>query len=272
MDGIDVNTRQLKAKIKALPPIEDGPRFSWLARRKAIRSHILNEDPEEFMRWSTVREFLHTGIVPHVKDELADMKILPLNRNRTKRGIAVPDFGSPLTKLEGGTGTSIQQMYYLSHWEAYSGIAVEDMVDVMPVWIHEIGGGYGAMALVCWNLGYRGLYTIDDLPEMKLLQEYYLSNVIHQRLPDRADSMAIKQLEEFGKIPDLVVAMFSVSEIPPDARDVPDAKSYLFGYQTAWGGWDNTKWFDAFAESHPELRWYGYANPHFTDHRFLIGV
>lgn len=144
-------------------------------------------------------------------------------------------FISPLTN------NLIHQAYHLQQWEQTTGQRVEELSSIV-----EFGGGYGAMRLLIHELGFRGRYTIYDLPEFSLLQEYYLSqyDVKTEWNPRRKP-----------KNVDLFMALYSISEVPPEQRNkylsgfMSFPKSYLFLYSGQWQDWDNVGWIRQFAMS-----------------------
>ena len=252
---------ELRKRILELPEPKPAPRFTWEFRRKSLRDFILNGDPTEFMKWPVVVESLHTGWTSTVQG-MAD-ELTP----RMKKAIAVPPFGGgERVGQQEATGTSVRQAWYLQQWEEFAGMRVTDFISSYPPIIHEFGGGYGAMGLVLYNLGFMGLHCIKDLPEVALLQEYYHSNIVldgrFSISCDRVDDYPIK----------LYVALTSISEVNPTDRDIPQAENYLICYQAGWEDWDNVKWFGGWAAERPEYKWLDHTNPHNTNHRVLLGV
>lgn len=253
-----MNRKRLKELAEALTPALSGERFSWNERRRSLRKKMLKNNPEKFMQWPVVQEFLYSGMVPHIQDELDDLMLDNCNWDfRWQEAIAVPPFGGGKRNVYDASGTSIQQVYYLMLWESFSGREIGSVVS-----IREFGGGYGSMALACKRLGYTGDYAIYDLPEVSLLQQYYLSNV-------GVDNVMFNNGVDN---PELFIAMFSLSEIDMELREIPDAESYLMGYQGRWSEYDNKGFFSEFAKSKPELDWLDIPNPYFGNHRYLIGV
>jgi hypothetical protein len=248
MAGVDVakNRDVNLGLLNALSPLNPmAARFTWDYRRLRLREEMKSDDWSEFFDWPIVRESLHSGWTRVSTMQHEDIPPRLIDASRV---------GDLLT------GTSIQQAWYLYQWETFSGQSVDDLD-----WIHEFGGGYGAMALLCRRLGYDRPYTIQDFAELHMLQEYFLSK------------HGIDDVESVGPAPlkispDLYIALFSMSEVAPDERDIPNANNYLIGYQPEWGTWDNSKWFLNWrAGLGDKYRWRDYENPHFTNHRVLVG-
>jgi hypothetical protein len=209
---------------------------------------MLLEDWDTFLSWPTVKEALHSKLTPVAAKQLGDLP------DEFLAAAAFPPFDNEL----GYTGTSTQQAWYVYQWEQFSGQSVQDLT-----WIHEFGGGYGAMALLCRRLGFDSVHTICDFPELHLLQEYFLSKM-------GVTAVKFVSHSTFRDPPGLYVALFSISEVVPHSRFIPEAKNYLIGYQPDWG-WNNKKWFDEWRECRDYYEWTDYPNPHYENHRVLIG-
>ena len=66
----------------------------------------------------------------------------------------------------------IFQAYHLCRFEEATGRPLASM----PL-IVEFGGGYGRLCQLAHDLGFRGTYVIFDLPEVAVLQRFYLRHV-----------------------------------------------------------------------------------------------
>jgi len=110
--------------------------------------------------------------------------------------------------------------------------------------IYEFGGGYGAMAVVARQAGFGGKYVIHDLPEISLLQLFYLSNV-------DVEAELVIDLPEQRNF-DLFIGCFSISEVDIETREEIlwniDAKTYLIAFQHVWQDVNNTEWFADFVK------------------------
>lgn len=128
----------------------------------------------------------------------------------------------------------IHQAYHILRWQEETGLRISDMQT-----IYEFGGGYGAMALVCNRLGFKGRYCICDLPEFSLLQQWYL------------EECGVEGVEWVGKWfygeTDLFIACYSLSETDFDERNrvlkSVMADSYLFLYSNKFEQYDNIEYF-----------------------------
>jgi hypothetical protein len=157
--------------------------------------------------------------------------------------MSMPPFGYP-RDFFGDTPYSanlIHQAYHLMRWQEWTGLQIADMQTIA-----EIGGGYGAMALVARRLGFRGTYTIYDLPEFSLLQEYFLGNLGAQKVTWNPKGK---------KKADLLIACYSLSEMRYEESDAflarLDSRGYLILYSNIWKDRDNVAYFSRVTESMP---------------------
>jgi hypothetical protein len=262
-----ISVNELRRRASELEPVPGNPpRFTWEFKRNSLRETMLSSNPELFMTWPVVEESLHSGVIPQYTHELSEI-VEHMPQQRWLNCVHVPQFGGNSRDGNGATGTSIQQAYYLWTLLNETGFNASTANKIC-----EIGGGYGAMALVLWRLGFTGEHTIKDVPEMLLLQEYYLSAIgigpeLHINFEEYDKPTADKQ--------DLTIAMFSISETPIDVRgriEIPESDYYMIGYQDAeWVGVTNRDYFERFAESRPHIDWTDIKREHNGTHRFLIG-
>jgi hypothetical protein len=175
-----------------------------------------------------------------------------------------PEVGKPEIYIYGGlaiktSGNLIHQAYHVSQTSVY----LPELETIV-----EIGGGYGAMALVCHRLGFRGRYIIYDLPEFSLLQQYYLSNVGVEGVEFK--TQIDKQIEC-----DLLIGLYSLSEMPLAARetiiDLCPAQSYLISYQGTWDGVDNMAWAMGLMKQKKCFTWNNWNIPHLPNCWYLAG-
>jgi hypothetical protein len=132
----------------------------------------------------------------------------------------------------------IHQRYHLLQWEKVNpNTKIEDVETIL-----EIGGGYGALAIVASRLGFTGDYHIIDLPVFEEYQRQHL------------DFRGVNCTMKWKKIerPDLMIAIASLCEIPVEARDrflsSVRPRSYLFAYASYWDDVNNTEYFTDWSE------------------------
>jgi len=254
---------ELRAAFSELPFVdEQPPDYTWERHRWEIIRHAKNDDPERFLRWSTIEATMFPGETRWIRREL-DVLRRSDDWTRWMEAIREPFFGSPQPMPSAGwtSGNLIHQAYHLAEWEFFTGRSICDLSN-----IYEFGGGYGAMAMVAARAGFGGDYFIQDVPEVSLLQEYYLSNV---------GINAVLTTETLDIEADLVIGCYSFSEIPIDLRESVLAKvkgkSYLFAYQDVFYEVDNYGWFREFADGRPWLDWHKIQVEHLPGRYYLIG-
>lgn len=260
-----MNFTEFRSLMSNLPPLPDYERFTWGFRCQSLRDTVATQDPREFLQWPVSREALYAGNTPEREREYSHL----MTRDRLRYSVAITcnPFGNP-DYFESNPSCDpnlIHQCYYLSQFEALSGMKINDLTD-----IYEFGAGYGAMKLVVDRLGFNGYYFIQDLPELLYLQQYYLSNV-------GSDLMGTVFANYTGVAtnPDLFIACCSLSECPVELRqDVLSkvrAKNYLIVYQHQFGI-DNHAFFKDFQEQTKErVRWVNWRSEMNGNHWFLIG-
>lgn len=243
---------ELRAIIKSLPPIEGAD--IWANHRCSLRKHILEGEPKSFLKWSTVRATMYVN-APFTSTEY---KTLPNGLREAAKGRS---FGG--MTYRGYDTNLIHQAYHLSRWERVTGQRVESLNRII-----EFGGGYGAMALLCQRLGFKGSYWIEDLPELSALQEYYLSST--------ADTSRVYYCLPYHYECDLFIASHSLSEIEPEERERVlrglRAGSFLFVFHCEHNGVDNLEWFRQLAEDRPEYEWSSWYTEHLPNQWYQIGV
>lgn len=199
-----MNAEQLQERFANLPEItEPAPPHTWPRHQLSFRRHVAQDDPNYFLSWSTMHATMFVGSgAAFTSEEVEALTPRYLNILRE------PRFGMPhLMKVGDNTVTSgnlIHQAYHLMIFEQYTGVQVDKLRSIV-----EFGGGYGAMVLLCRRLGFRGRYTIIDLPELSLLQEFYLSNTIGLHNVILIDNYDCETLSA-----DLLLAIYSISEVP----------------------------------------------------------
>ena len=233
-----MNANELKDAFRSLPAMPKmSPAHTWEFWRYDLRQNVMNNDPEKFLTWPGLVGTMFVGNAPYIDYEaecLGDALV---------EVIAEPGFGSPAlydvpfvwSADFKSSGNLIHQAYHIQQWEEHRTSKEIQDCDI----IVEIGGGYGAMALLVHRLGFKGRYIIYDLPEFSLLQQYYLSNV------------GVTGVEFITQFPneidcDLLIGLFSLGEMPLETRSMIlaqcHAKSFLMAYSARWGGYDNIGW------------------------------
>ena len=158
----------------------------------------------------------------------------------------------PFFLYKKSSGNRIRHLFLLKKIFDYGQIVDVDAVI-------EIGGGYGCMAKIFQEINQDVDYTIFDLPEINLLQYYYLkSNYINFKI-DQKDSdkiltskidllnAKIDFLKNTGK-KIMVIANWSISEMPLKLRDkliflFENCDYGIISYQSEFENISNNQYF-----------------------------
>ncbi len=154
--------------------------------------------------------------------------------------IGAPDHIRPMLRVTSDFDTSMQRIQGIAHL-CITGFAdkLKDMKSIV-----EIGAGYGDMCSVVHALGFKGEYTIVDIPETQPIQEFYLSKQGINPKWSFEDGVATHS--------DLVIATWSLSETPVEYRNVlmpkiDKSKNWLVLAQSAVFGLEvNDDYFNNF--------------------------
>lgn len=259
-----MNADQLRQAMAALPePVTTLKPPHWEYWRWELWQEVQQNDPIFFMNWPCV---YHTMLVEHWSMEKEWSYLLEYGPKLWSRwpNIVLPHIGRPDYFMGSGYSSNmINQAYHIALWENTTGQRIDQLENII-----EFGGGYGAMALLCWRLGFRGNCIIYDLPEFSLLQEWFLSQ-------EGVENVAWNPvgLEPYAAT-DLLIALYSLSETPIELRESflgrVMADSYLFLYSPTWEEYDNVAYFRDFAGGEEGKHWRNQLTPRQTDH-YLIG-
>ena len=136
---------------------------------------------------------------------------------------------------------TVQHIYYINLMLERLGVRVAEVPHIV-----EIGGGYGNLARIIRRMGHTGRYDIVDLPEIHELQRQYLD----EALPGHGVRFVRPEEVDGG---DLLIATFSVSEMPWALRDWWEPKYAGFGRlfmatTRSFCGMDNVDYFMRLAD------------------------
>jgi hypothetical protein len=175
----------------------------------------------------------------------------------------------------------IHHAFALSHFERLARRRVDEFGLII-----EFGGGYGSMARLAWQLGFRGQYVIYDLPEMGAVQRYYLRSMgiptsLAKRPQDEpmvswATSPGELASITAGRAVDLFLATWSLSETPivfrePFLQQVR-TNHYYFGYEDTYFGVDNTRFFADWRERQTAFQWIDWPSLQERGVTYLAGI
>jgi hypothetical protein len=232
-----LNIAELRQRVSQLPyqPSNTG---RWQFHANVVRQNILEFDPSEFLTWPTVVSTMFVGDGSQLREEYTKLRKCSgwfhYERAVQEDGVGCP----PISELAPGMNTNLlHQVYHLSRWEVSTGRHFKDLSSIV-----EVGGGYGAFAKVCRQLGFSGSYTLIDLPEFIALQEYYLSQTCGTQRID-----FVSDPDKLPRWTDLLVANYSLSEMTPQERQPilnhVNANSYLLAFQETYDGINNDDYF-----------------------------
>lgn len=252
-----MSAETLREKMAALPePVTDKQPPFWEYWRWQLWKHVtIGNDPRRFFDWP---EIYHTMLWKHRPDAIEkERQEIIKNGNGwidTTWAARDPGFVYP-GDYQPNTYTSqslLHQLYHLMRFEQVTGLHVKNMRKIT-----ELGGGFGAMALVCQRLGFEGKYALYDLPEFLLLQEYYLSNVGVNNVKFYNNYGAVSR--QHGRA-DLLIACYSLSEMPIGWRNTVmpflPANNILLLYSNKFGEYDNVDYFKYYAKLHDDMNWH----------------
>lgn len=259
-----MNKQELRDRMAVLPePPNDSHPPLWDYWRHDLWQRVVSgEDPDGFMGWPCVYHTMLQNHWPEVVEREAT-EIVTENGASYPASPMHPDGFYPRDDFHYLSGNSyghsrnlIHQMYHLWKWQQVTGQRVADLGSIV-----EFGGGYGAMALVASRMEFGGRYTIIDLPEFLLLQEYFLLNTTTASVAS-GTYLFSRQLYSGYKDPaaDLMIAGYSLSETDYSERDgfvwnYP-AKSYLLWYSNRFEDYDNVAYFQHRLPSMlPDMNW-----------------
>lgn len=252
----------------------------WERGRRRLREAVLADDPSRLLTWPVIRD---TMLVagdrhPYLAAELATLQDDAGWEQRWRPACAEDDTGAPppLPGLAGASGNRLHHAYQFLQLERAGAGAVQDYRHLV-----EFGAGYGSMCAVAHRLGFRGDYSLYDLPEWSALQRWYLGE-IGLDVGDDGSVRAASAEDDLGAAVagagdrSLLVAMWSLSETPLELRQrvLPAGDrfgGYLFGYQASFEGIDNLAWFEQFQRDRPDVAWTGGEPEAASGNRYLVG-
>jgi hypothetical protein len=270
---------QLRAEM--LSQAVDGELFVgsewWEEARRRLCNHILHSDPRRFLRWPEIRTTMFVAYGRYIEAELCALQGDHAWAGRWMPALVEDPCGCPLpSRLKSDTSnTLIHHVYHLMTIERQLGDmgAFDEVI--------EFGGGYGSFARAFKTLGMAPKYHIHDLPEMTLLQRYFLRSVaLHRRDPTVCENLtwgsSIDDIPPVAKSKSrLFVALWSLSETAAPERErwrevIAECRGAVFAFQGKFEGVDNRSWFTALQRT-TDFSWSLWEIPHFAGNFYLIG-
>lgn len=166
------------------------------------------------------------------------------------------------------SGNYIHCAYHLMRLKIAHDIKVRDVSTIV-----EVGAGYGSMAKVCRQAGFKGTYYLFDLPIFSKLQSVYLAN--NSKYEFITDLDKLSDLSISSKDNTLFISTWAASEMPEEYRDrvlnqVNKFKYVLLAYQSMFEGMDIYTYFEEWQQKTNQYVW---LNEYCVDknHRYLFG-
>ena len=265
----------------------------WDRLLKELGEQLRAGDPADFLHWPVVERTMVIRRHRRVAAALAHLRARPDWRRRWRSAVRETTLGHPrpLPRCPWSSANLIFQAYHLCRFEEVTGRALASM----PL-IVEFGGGYGRLCQLAHDLGFRGTYVIFDLPEVAVLQRFYLRHVgipVSEMITvseargatwpasgvvtvvDAAELRALLRERPRGEA--AFVAVGSLSEAPLALRETLLAEvaafdAFLIFYSAQHDALDNRAYFARWRAALTEHDWHDVPTPHFgKSSAYLIG-
>jgi hypothetical protein len=257
----------------------------WVGNQLELQRNILESDPRAFLHWDVIAKTMFVGWSGFVAPELKALKARADWASRWRPAIREARIGRP-TRFPlhlSSSANLIHHAYHVSRFEDVAGMRVADFDTIV-----EFGGGYGSMCRLMSNLGFRGAYTILDLPMFSALQTFYLGSLglnvngtpgfREGPAVDAVSDLALGEPRMRSARNGLFVATWSLSETPEEVRErvypiVAAASSVLIGLQDNFEGIDNVAFFGRWRERLAGVMDFEeHRIPQLPRNRYLFGV
>ena len=275
----------LRKSIAALPPLTTSPTFSraenkWIENRQALRKSILSRDPRNFLQWDVIQMTMFHN--PNV----TEFNYLQKSSNWSSWNSALHEVtaGNPPAYefMQQTSGNCVHHAYSIAQFENFYKLNVASISSVF-----EFGGGYGSMARLLLNRGFKGAYTIFDLPEFSYLQIYFLSlafpGINISVVPSQAENTVIilHKIEDLEKqiavaTPEIFIATWSISESALHIREnilplIKNIPLWLIAYQHIFQKINNSSYFKQLALTETGREFVEMLIPHLKDQFYAFG-
>ena len=254
------------------PPTED----FWTVRRKHLQTLLLEGDPWEFLRWDPIATTMVKRGKANIRQELRHLQRRHDWKSRWRPALRehTVGFPRPFYRYPKASGDLIHHAYHACRFEETTGVSLADLSVIV-----EFGGGYGSMCRVLHQLGFSGAYLIFDLPELSVIQRFFLPHVgIATEKPGTTSFPArgvvtASEVDDFKRLMRsrppgraAFIATWSLSEAPVDLRaailsELTAFDAFLVAYGDDFAGVDNRAFFSRWRSGFPEHTWYELAPP-----------
>ena len=183
---------------------------------------IKKNDLSNFLRFGFIQKifFVHNRI--YIFFQLLEIYFDKLYNKLWKKLLIENLIGNPIRYFlfPKSSGNRIREIYHLKKFSDYSNLDYSKIDLVL-----ELGGGYGCMCTIFKKINSNAKYIILDLPEVNLLQYYYLKNnnisCSFSLKDNKKNVYLISEIEEVlnflkknNKKNCLLIANWSLSETP----------------------------------------------------------
>lgn len=263
--------RAIDEHVQALSDAPSESERTWHLFNEELRACVHERDPREFLQWSVIRKSMFVSNPSYVAAEWRYLKGLPDWKSRWRAAIDETPIGRPrpYPRYPRSSGNLIHHAYHVARFENETGVRVDTLKQVF-----EFGGGYGSMARLFFQLGFKGRYVIFDFPYFSALQRFFLRSIGMQADLDDACTAQASSEQGAGRIcclsdgellratlaadspagGRLYLATWSISETPLSVREqiMPQVRDYdyfLIAFQHQFEEIDNRAYFHDWAES-----------------------
>ena len=251
----------------------------WDRLLKELGEHLRAGDPADFLHWPAVEQTMVIRRHRRVAAALDHLRARPDWRRRWRSAVRETTLGHPrpLPRCPWSSANLIFQAYHLCRFEEVTGRPLASM----PL-IVEFGGGYGRLCQLAHDLGFRGTYVIFDLPEVAVLQRFYLRHVgiavSEARVETPWPASGVVTVVGVAELSALLrrrprgeaafVAVGSLSEAPLALREtllaeVESFDAFLIFYAAQHDALDNRAYFARWRAALTEHDWHDVETSHF---------
>jgi hypothetical protein len=249
----------------------------WEALRRDLRERLSRDDPAEFLRWPPVRRTMVKRNRRPALPELAHLRARPDWADRWRPAVRETTLGTPrpFPRWPWSSVNLIYQAYHLCRFEEVTGRSLAAMRTIV-----EFGGGYGRFCQLVHDLGFAGTYVIFDLPEVAVLQRFYLRHVglpVSEARPPVLADHGVVTVVDLPTLQTLLkarpasdaafVAIGSLSESPLALREalrptLAAFDAFLIFYAAEHNDIDNRAYFATWPTHFPAHAWRDEEIPH----------
>ena len=256
----------------------------WGNNLSKLHIHFKNNDMRNFLKWKVIKDTMFVRNEKYIIKELNALKKNSQWENIYSKAIKEDKIGNPdlLPYCPNSSSNLIHHIFHTLKYKTMTGNDLEEFD-----FIFEFGGGYGSMCRLIYNFGFSGKYIIYDLPEMNLLQNYFLKS-LNIPIIDWDDFLKVdkgvclinysndlSRIVELIKNRSLFIACWSISETPLDIRlkfnDLMEKfDSFLFAYQDCFDQIDNNKYFSELTSLLDHVNWKFEKIDHLPNNNYLM--